>query len=127
MIIFYHKETGEIFGNLRGRVHDKQTIKVAMIRPSNVKCKDIGKYVVPFKKSYKTVTVNVTETRVIDRKTLKVGKVIVGKKKVKRGAGLVPDVPFIDKILSFEAGKEKIYDFKVLLDKNKKVIGFKKK
>lgn len=94
MIIFYQKSTGRIFGVIEGRVHDKNTIEKSFIRPSNIKKKDIGKWVVPYKKNPD-----------------------------KDIGGLVPDVKFSDKIFNFESGKESPYDYKVIL-KDGKVIGF---
>ena len=51
----------------------------------------------------------------------------VGYKKETQPNGMVPDVKFASIILEFEAGTKNIYDYRVRLDKNKKVIGFIKK
>ena len=53
MILFYNKINGEIIGTLEGRVHSTQEVKNAWIQPDNIDKKDIGKYVVPYKKKYK--------------------------------------------------------------------------
>ncbi len=61
--------------------------------------------------------------RVVDKKTMRVEKVVVGKEKVKVGAGTIPDVSFADLILDFESGEKNIYDYKVKLRKSE-VVGF---
>lgn len=124
MIIFYNKETKEIFGTVDGRVHDIDQIKNAMIRPAGFPKKNVGKYVVPFKTQYRMEEQPVTEMRVVDKKTMRVKEVVVGKKKVRVGAGMKPDAPFARLILDFESGKKNIYNYKVKLDKTGEVIGF---
>ena len=52
---------------------------------------------------------------------------VVGYTEEKVPNGIIPDVDFADLIFVFEAGTKKIYDYRVRLDKNKKVIGFIKK
>lgn len=126
MIIFYEKETGKIFGKVNGRRHDENAIENAWLQPGHLKKKDIGKYVVPFKTTYKTVEKPVTELRVVDKKTMRVEEVQVGTKKVKENAGSIPDVKFKDLILDFESNKKNIYDYKVVLKKGK-VAGIKKR
>lgn len=126
MIIFYVKKTKEIIGTIDGRIHDEHQLKKMFITSSGIPKKDIGKYVVPFKIKYKTVEEPITEMRVVDKKTMKVENVVVGKKKVKRGAGMKPDVPFAKLILDMESGKKSIYDYKIKL-KDNKVVGFTKK
>ena len=126
MIIFYEKKTREIFAVISGRVHGEDEIKKVFVLGSNMKKKDVGKYLVPFKTKYKIVEQPKTEMRVVDKKTMRVERVVVGKEKVKIGAGMKPDVPFADSISCFESGKKSPYDYKVRLDKGK-VIGFEKK
>lgn len=126
MIIFYYKKTGEIIGIVGGRAHDKVTLKNVVIKPSGVKASKIGKYVVPFKTKYKRVKEPVIETRIVDKKTMRVENVVVGHKKVKRGVALEPDVPFADLILDFELGKQSIYDYKISLGKKGEVEGLEK-
>ena len=126
MIIFYEKKTREIFGVISGRVHSKDEIEKVSILGSNMKKEDVGKYVVPFKTKYKMVEQPKTEMRVVNKKTMRVEKVVIGKERVKVGAGMIPDVPSANLISNFESGKKSPYDYKVKLDK-KKVIGFEKK
>ncbi len=126
MIIFYHKKSREIFGVIEGRVHDKFVLKNGLIKPKKTPKKDIGKYVVPFKTKYRLVEQPKTEMRVVDKETMRVETVVVGKEKVKQGAGMTPDVPFADKILEFEKKSTEIYKYKVKVKKGK-VIGFEKK
>ena len=122
MIIFYKKKTGEIFGVVGGRIHSKDEMEKIFILGSNMKKKDVGKYVVPFKTKYRIEEQPVTEMRV-NKKTMKVETVVVGKKKVKVGVGMIPNVSFANLILDFESGKKNIYDYKIKI-KNNKVIGF---
>jgi len=124
MIIFYLKDTKEIFGVLNGRVHAKDELENCSITPENVDPKNISKYVVPFKTKHRIEEQPITEMRVVDKKTMRVEKVVIGKKKVKVGAGMKPDVPFARLISDFESGKKNIYDYKIKLDKANKVAGF---
>lgn len=126
MIIFYLKATGEIIGTVNGRVHDKDQLKKLFIKPANIPKKDIGKYIIPFKTKYKVVEEPVYENRIINNRTLAIGRVLVGKKKVKKGAGMFVDAPFANLIYDIESGKKSIYDYRLKL-KNEKVIGFEKK
>jgi len=123
MIIFYEKKTREIFGVISGRVHSKDEIEKVSILGSNMKKEDVGKYVVPFKTKYKMVEQPKTEMRVVNKKTMRVEKVVIGKERVKVGAGTIPDVSFADLILDFESGEKNIYDYKVKLRKSE-VVGF---
>ena len=126
MIIFYNKKTSDIIGRIDGRVHDKHTLENAFITNDSIDDKDVGKYVVPFKTKYKMVEQPKTEMRVVDKKTMRVEKVVVGREKVKKGTGMTPDVSFANLILDFGSGKKNIYNYKVNL-KNGKMIGFEKK
>ena len=113
MIIFYDKRTGDIFGTIGGRVHDKDEVEKLFIKPSNLSKKDIGRFVVPFKTKYKVEEVPVTEFRVVDKKTMRVEEVVVGKKKVRVGAGMAPAIKQADLILRFETGEESIFDYRL--------------
>lgn len=126
MIIFYRKETGEIFGVVEGRQHDEDSLENAMIRPVGVMPDDIGKYLVPYKTVYEEVEQPVTELRMVDEETKRVEEVQVGTEKVKRGVGMKPDGPFADLVEDFDLGRKNIYDYRVDL-KNNKVVGFEKK
>lgn len=117
MIIFYILKTGEIVGTVDGRVHDKNEIKNLMVKPLKMKVSEIGKYVVPFKQKYRIEEVDIKEMRIVDKTTLRVEEVIVGRKKAKVPAGMVPDVDFADLILDFESGKKSIYNYKIVLNK----------
>ena len=127
MIIFYNKKTGEIFGTVDGRVHSKEEIRNSLIKPKSLDKEDVGKYVVPFKAKFRIEEQPVTEMRVVDKETMRVEEVVVGKKKVKVGAGMEPDVPFASLISNFENRKENIYDYKAKLNSGKELIGFEKK
>jgi len=125
MIIFYNRETKEIFGVIDGRAHDNP--EKEMIRPEKLDIKLVGRYVVPWKQLYKERKIPVKKLFLKDKKTREVEERVVGFKKEKYPDGLAPDVSFADLILDFEFGKKKIYDYKVELDSKKKLIGFKKK
>lgn len=127
MIIFYNKKTGDIFGKVDGRVHSEHTLKTALIKPGNVPDKDIGKYVIPFVPNLVEVVEPITEMRVVDKKTMRVEQVVVGKKKVKKAKGMKIDAPFAKFIYDVEAGKVRLFDYKVKLNKENKVEGFVKK
>jgi len=116
MIIFYNKKTGDVIGTVEGRVHDDDTVNNAFVCPSNMDTKDIGKYIVPFKEKTKMVEENIEELRVTNKKTGKVEKVVIGKKMVKKSAGLMPDGVFADHILKFEDGTDSVYKYKLILD-----------
>ena len=126
MIIFYLKATGEIIGTINGRVHPEEHLK-SFIKPEKTPKKDIGRYIVPFKADFRMVEEEITEMRVVDKKTMRVENVVVGKRMVKKGAGMKPDVPFADLIYDFELGKKRIYDYKMKLNKKGQVEGFIKK
>lgn len=126
MIIFYLKKTGEIIGTINGRVHPEEHLK-SFIKPEKTPKKDVGRYIVPFKTAYRMVEEKITEMRVVDKKTMRVENVVVGKKMVKKGAGMKPDVPFAKLILDFESGKQRIHDYKIKLNEKGKVEGFVKK
>jgi len=126
MIIFFLKSTGEIIGTVSGRVHSEDVLKNAFVQPSGVPKEDIGKYVVPFKTIYEEIETPIVEQRV-DLKTMKVEKVIVGKKKENRARGMIPDVSFSGLILDIESGKDDIYSRTVETNKQGKVIGLKLK
>ena len=121
MIIFYNKKTGAIFGVIDGRVHENTDS--LWIQPDDIPQDNVGKYIVPFKPKYRVEEQPITEMRVVDKKTMRVEQVVVGKKKAKVGAGMKLDVPFASLILDFESGKKRIYDYKAKLDKGK-AVGF---
>jgi len=121
MILFYNKRNGNIIGVVEGRVHPKEILEKVMMIPGHLKKSEVGKYIVPFKTKYKEIEEPITEMRITDKKTMRVEKVVVGKKKVKVGAGMKPDVPFANLISDFESGKKRIYDYKVKLEKGEVV------
>ena len=127
MIIFFNKKTREIVGHIEGRVHPEEVIKGAKVTMTGVPDEDIGKFVVYFKSNFKIVEVPKTELRVVDKKTMRVERVVVGKKKIKRGLDMIPDVPFADIILRLEKDTNNFKDYKVKLDSKGNVIGFDKK
>lgn len=122
MIIFYNKKTKEIFGTIEGRVHSDDVFKNAFIKPSKVKKEDIDKYVVPYERDLIEKEIPITELRITDTKLGKVEKVVVGKKKEMVSQGLKPIGPLKDLVVEFEKGKKNIYDYKVKLDKNNKLV-----
>lgn len=126
MIIFFNKKNGKIFGTVNGRVHDQHTKDNAMINPSGLDEKNIGKFIIPYKQKYRKETQDVTELRVVDKKTKRVEKVKVGTEEVKVPAGMKPDVPFASLIKDIERGKKSIYDYKVKL-KDGKFAGLEEK
>ena len=124
MIIFFNKQTGELFGRIDGRIHDNP--EKEMVKPGNINKKDIGRYVVPFKKVFKEEKVPIKKWFFKNGKGGEVEERVVGHEKQKIPNGLAPDVDFASLILDFESGKENIYNYIVVLEKNK-VIGFKVK
>ena len=126
MIIFFNKKTKEIIGTIAGRVHSEDHLKM-FIKPGNVSKDDIGKYVVPFKENFKLVEEPIVEQRVVDKKTMRVGGVIVGKRMAKKSLDMTPDVPFAKFITNFETGKDNIYNYRAKLDGGGQLVGFLKK
>lgn len=126
MILFFNKKTKEIIGHIDGRIHpiDVQKTKLSM---TGVPQKDIVKFVVPFKPNYKIIEIDKTEVRVVDQKTMRIEKVVVGKEKVRKQTGMTPDVPFADIITLFEGNIDNIRNFKVKLNNKGELIGFDKK
>ena len=125
MIIFYNKKTGDIFGVIEGRVHatpEKEEVTV-----SNVAKEDTDKYIVPFKTVFKEEKIPIKKWFMVNEKTMEVKEKIVGYTKEKVPDGMVPDISFASIILDFEAGTKNIYDYRVRLDKKRKVVGFIKK
>lgn len=119
MIIFFNKKNGNIFGTVNGRVHDQHTKDNAMIKPSGIEEKNIGKFIVPYKQKYREETQDVTELRMTNKETGKVERVKTGTKKVKVPAGMEPDVPFANLIKDIEKGKKNIYNYRVKLNGGK--------
>ncbi len=120
MIIFYHKTTGEILGTIEGRVHSKDVLENASVKPSKIKKEDVGKYIIPYERDLVEKETPIVELRITDQKIGKVEKVIVGQKKEMVSQGLKPVGPLKDLIVQFENGKERIYDYKVKFNKKKK-------
>jgi len=119
MIIFYQKKDGIITGTIDGRVHPDEHLKAWIGDKETTE-----RYIVPFEPNFTEEEIPIKEFRVIDKKTMRVEEVIVGKKKQKVIKGLKPSVPFANLIYDFESGKKNIYDYKVKLDKENKVVGF---
>ena len=125
MILFYNKKTREIIGHIEGRVHPID-VKKTKLEMTGVPQEDIVKYVVPFKPNFEIVKVDKTEMRVVDKKTMRVESVVVGKEKVKRQTDMSPDVPFADIITLFEENTENLQRYKVKLDSKNNLVGFEK-
>jgi len=123
MIIFYNKKTGDILGTVDGRVHPKEVLDNMLIKPEYVKEEDVGKYVVPMKEVFEVIEEPIMEHRVVDKEKGIVKEVEVGVNKVKKVKELLPDVSFTDILLDIEKGKDYISNYKVKLDKSKKVAG----
>jgi hypothetical protein len=115
MIVFYNLKTGEIYGTIDGRVHNEQQMS-GVIRPSNVKDKEVGKYVV----SYKPITRKVVKPiykLMADPKTNEVNNVKVGEQEVEEPAGLQIDDKLSEFFNDVENGKKKIYQYKFAVKK----------
>lgn len=112
MIIFYNKKSGEVIGTVNGRVHSEEELKVS-VKPSDTPQKDIGKYVVPFEPNMVEEDVELTELRMVDEKTKRVERVVIGKEKRMVKRGLRPAVPFKQLIYDFELGKDSVYNYRV--------------
>jgi len=125
MIIFYKKDTCDIFSVIEGRVHNNP--EKAEVIVTGIDKNNIGKYIVPYKKLEKEDKEPIYKYRLINTKTLEVEKYIDGYKKIMVYAGSIPDVSFADLILDFETGKKNIYDYKIVIDKANSVIGFELK
>lgn len=104
MILFYNIKTEDIFSVTLGRVHDKEILKKAWVQPSDLTKKDVGKYIVPYKPLKIKVTEEIKEMRVVNKKTMRVAEVVVGKRIVTKNKELIPNVPFSKEILEIEAG-----------------------
>lgn len=124
MIIFYKKDSGQIFSVIEGRVHnnpDKMIVEV-----SGVESENIGRFIIPFKPKFKEIDVPIYKWFLVDKKTGEVEQRVAGVKKENISDGLEPDVEFSQLILDFETKKEDIYNYKIVCDKNKNPIGFQK-
>ena len=126
MIIFYEKKTGKILGTVDGRVHTDDVLKDAWIAEEGQTKGDVGKFVVPFKPVLVEESVPVKEWRVVNKKTMRVEEVVVGKKKEMVSRGMEPDVPFADLISDFEESRKSPLDYSVVLDKKGTVRGLRK-
>lgn len=124
MIIFYKKDTGQIFSVLEGRVH--QNPEQMIVQVTGVDQENIGRFIIPYKQKYKEVDTPIYKWFLVDKKTGEVEQRIVGVTKEKVADGLEPDVEFSQLILDFETKKEDIYSYKIVFDKNKNPVGFKK-
>ena len=122
MIIFYDKKTGVVKGTIEGRIHNEDHLKMWI----GDKEKN-GRLVVNWKPIKEKVKIPVKELRVTDMKTGKVEEVTIGSKTEERVKEFVPDCDFPEIIIDFENRTKKIGDYRVRLDKNKKVVGFIKK
>jgi len=129
MIIFYNKDTGEIFGTIDGRVHDDFQLKKALICPVGFDEKKVGKYVVPFKPRYIEVEKLKVKYILPDENKPAVKQIVVGKKKikVKEISGMIPDVPFAKEISRLEKKSSDIYQYKLKLNDEGEVIDLKKR
>jgi hypothetical protein len=127
MIIFYNKKTGEIFGTISGRVHDEDQIKNAMMKPENVDVEDVGKWVAPFKAVFETIYEPIIEQRVVDTKTMRVEGVVIGKKKIQRGIGMIPDGKFSKLIEKFDKDSSEVYKYKIKTNKKGDIADFVEK
>lgn len=125
MIIFFNKKTTEIIGYIEGRVHPKQVL-AAKISATGINDKDIGKYIVPFKTLFAKVEEPKYGYKLINKAKKIFEQVVIGKRKVKRGIKMIPDVPFADIINKFEENKENFRKYKVKL-KDGKVVGFERR
>lgn len=125
MIVLYVKSTGRIIGTIAGRVHSEEDVSRAMMTTKEITEDMVGKYVVPTKTIYKDEELPVTEDRVIDQATLRVGKVVIGKRITKRPvetqySGVLAD--FFDGV---EKGLQNITDYKFVLQ-GESVVGVTK-
>lgn len=120
MIIFYNKNTGEIYGTIDGRVHTEEQLR-ATIRPSQVPESQIAKYVVSYKPVSKKVIRPITKM-MLDPKTLEVKTVRVGEREVVEPDGFVMDDPLKGFFTKVEEGKERLYNHKFAV-KGGRVMG----
>lgn len=122
MIIFYNKQTKDIFGMINGRIHEN--VDNLNIKNDNISEELIGKYIVPFKLVYKEIEVPIEKLFIINRRTGEAEKRVIGVEKKIIPNEMLPDVEFSNLIIDFESGKKNIYKYKVLLDNKESVIGF---
>lgn len=125
MIIFYNKQTKDIFGMINGRIHEN--VDNLNIKNDNISEELIGKYIVPFKLVYKEIEVPIEKLFIINRRTGEAEKRVIGVEKKIIPNEMLPDVEFSNLIIDFESGKKNIYKYKVLLDNKESVIGFELK
>lgn len=125
MIVLYVKSTGRIIGTVTGRIHSEEDVARAMITTKEITEEMVGKYVVPTKTIFKDEELPVTEDRVVDPATMRVGKVIIGKRITKRPvetqySGVLAD--FFDGV---EKGTRIVTDYKFVLQ-GESVVGVAK-
>lgn len=102
MIIFYNKQTGDIYGMIEGRIHTEEEISTASISIAGVDDRDIGKYVVTFEPVYS------------------------GSGKTKVFTGMVAS-EFADEIEQFERDNSTLYAKRVELGIDGRVLSFEDK
>lgn len=124
MIIFYKKDSGQIFSVIEGRIHTNPEKLVVQV--SGVESENIGKFIIPYKQKFKEIKVPKYKLFLIDKKTGEVERRQVGTEKQNVPDGLEPNVDFSQLVLDFESKKEDIYNYKVTFDENQNPIGFEK-
>jgi hypothetical protein len=108
MIIFYHKDTGQIFGTINGRVDETGRATQTLIKPSDVPNEVVGRYVVEYKPNRKMVKIPKFEVVVKDGEAV---KKVVGYKKTKQVVGLISygeNADFLEKV---QRGEVNIFDY----------------
>jgi len=126
MIIFYNNKTGAILGRIDGRVHSDSVTNGVKMHYSNIPDEDIGKYVVPFVDNMVEEEEEIKEL-LVEEGTNKVKEFVTGTRKVLKPHGKVPDVSFADLIYQIEKREVRIFDYKVVTDKNGLVTDIVKK
>jgi hypothetical protein len=117
MIIDYNKKTGQIYGVINGRIHDKNIINNTSLSISGINPSDIGRIVVQWKPTSNTIDIvnePIFEEYVDGDGFTEARQVGIKKKKV-ISQQYEPDSKQKDLFVKFDSGDEDIYNYKVNL------------
>lgn len=124
MIVFYNKTSGAIYGTIAGRVHPAHHDNM-IIKPGNIPVEQVGIYKVKYERRYEVVEKK-RHVLKIDPATMQINRVEVGTQKIKRSTGLHIADTLKDFFTGIEDGTLKIHDYKFVINKKGRVVGFEK-